>query len=445
MASNFTSGYEEGHMSYEDLPLFTPHSAKAVWLAYGDTVLFMIIVLLTAGQLIKQKREERRGEAAPSVSLTGSRTRRLFLIGLCIANLARAISMVIDAIVHNEVREHIWEHSVQGWTNYVLMVFPSLLFLSTYSVVVLFWAQVYYAAILVSYPLLRPVCIFINIAVYGVFLIVSVVTFLLKAWYQYSQYIFFIVGLLYIICALFFFYYGIQVASQLKTRSRRQRSYGGVSPSEASRNHAVLTRVLLLTLTCPLIFLVRGMLSLLYGVGVLPTYGPSSVDRLAWDSLVYCITEWVPSLLIVIVFWPSSRPNGLGDDNGRQESGYGDLSSSYDSLVPPLLNDTGIMGAHHHHDDDDRGEADKDIEAGRQQARTEKEDQRYNDALKKVVPKLPHANPVGPTRPVTDVPPVDYDQAAAGGGGRKGRSWSHQLRDVWTGHKEQPGAWKEKK
>lgn len=28
-----------------------------------------------------------------------------------------------------------------------------------------------------------------------------------------------------------------------------------------------------------------------------------------------------------------------------------------------------------------------------------------NDALKKVVPKLPHANPVGPTKPVTDVPP----------------------------------------
>lgn len=69
----------------------------------------------------------------------------------------------------------------QGWTNYFLMVFPSLLFLSTYSIVILFWAQVvlmnlplllmslqvYYAAILVSYPLLRPVCLFFNIAVYN--------------------------------------------------------------------------------------------------------------------------------------------------------------------------------------------------------------------------------------------------------------------------------------
>ncbi|KAF4668940.1 hypothetical protein FOZ61_005451 [Perkinsus olseni] len=420
-------------MNYEDLPLFTPHSAKAAWLAYGDCVLFMIIVILTARQLVKQRREERRGDAAPAVSLTGSRTRKLFLIGLCLSNLARAVSLVVDAIVHNEVREHIWEHSVQGWTNYVLMVFPSLLFLSTYSIVILFWAQVYYAAILVSYPLLRPVCIFFNIAVYGVFLIISVVTFLLKAWHQYSQYIFFIVGFLYIICAVFFFYYGIQVAGQLKDRSRRQRSYGGVSTTEASKNHAVLNRVLVLTLTCPLIFLVRGMLSVLYGVGVLRTYGPASVDRLAWDSLVYCVTEWIPSLLIVVVFWPASRPAGhAGDDDGHQ-SGYGDQSSSYDSLVSPLL------GPHH----DEQGN--QDIEANRKQMRTEQEDERYNDALKKVVPKLPHANPVGPTKPVTDVPPVGNEEANAASGGRKGRSWSHQLRDVWTGHKEQPGAWKEKK
>ncbi|EER00979.1 hypothetical protein Pmar_PMAR027824, partial [Perkinsus marinus ATCC 50983] len=116
--------------SYKDLPLFTPHSAKASWLAYGDCALFMVIVIVTARQLIQQKREERRGgdaviigllsgmalytpPQAPAVSLTGSRTRKLFLIGLCLSNLARAVSMIIDAVVHTEVREHVWEHSVQ--------------------------------------------------------------------------------------------------------------------------------------------------------------------------------------------------------------------------------------------------------------------------------------------------------------------------------------------
>ncbi|EER00211.1 hypothetical protein Pmar_PMAR017069 [Perkinsus marinus ATCC 50983] len=389
--------------SYKDLPLFTPHSAKASWLAYGDCALFMVIVIVTARQLIQQKREERRGgDAAPAVSLTGSRTRKLFLIGLCLSNLARAVSMIIDAVVHTEVREHVWEHSVQGWTNYFLMVFPSLLFLSTYSIVILFWAQVYYAAILVSYPLLRPVCLFFNIAVYN------------------SQPI-----------------YDspiapqIQVSSQLKDRSRRQRSVVGVSTTEASKNRAVLNRVLVLTVTCPIIFLVRGVLSLLYGVGFMRTYGPASVDRLAWDSLVYCITEWIPSLLIVIVFWPATRPSNRAGGDG-QRSDYGDQSSSYDSLVSPLL------GSH-------QGESNQDIEANRKQARTEQEDARYNDALKKVVPKLPHANPVGPTKPVTDVPPPGGSEQTKATNGRKGRSWSHQLRDVWTGHKEQPGARKGKK
>ncbi|EER00208.1 hypothetical protein Pmar_PMAR017066 [Perkinsus marinus ATCC 50983] len=325
--------------SYKDLPLFTPHSAKASWLAYGDCALFMVIVIVTARQLIQQKREERRGgDAAPAVSLTGSRTRKLFLIGLCLSNLARAVSMIIDAVVHTEVREHVWEHSVQGWTNYFLMVFPSLLFLSTYSIVILFWAQ-------------------------------------------------------------------IQVSSQLKDRSRRQRSVVGVSTTEASKNRAVLNRV-------------------------------------------YCITEWIPSLLIVIVFWPATRPSNRAGGDG-QRSDYGDQSSSYDSLVSPLL------GPH-------QGESNQDIEANRKQARTEQEDARYlinfvfdtpsrsvepldNDALKKVVPKLPHANPVGPTKPVTDVPPPGGSEQTKATNGRKGRSWSHQLRDVWTGHKEQPGARKGKK
>ncbi|KAF4708245.1 hypothetical protein FOZ62_020270, partial [Perkinsus olseni] len=79
---------------------------------------------------------------------------------------------------------------------------------------------------------------------------------------------------------------------------------------------------------------------------------------------VYCVTEWIPSLLIVVVFWPASRPAGNpGDDDGHQ-SGYGDLSSSYDSLVSPLL------GPHH----DEQGN--QDIEANRKQMRNEQEDER---------------------------------------------------------------------
>lgn len=87
----------------------------------------------------------------------------------------------------------------------------------------------------------------------------------------------------------------------------------GVSPTEASNNHAVLSRVissqcssqhrlyqvLILTVTCPLIFLIRGMLCLLYGVGVMKTYGPSNVDRLAWDSLVRT-SSYLYSLLALL-------------------------------------------------------------------------------------------------------------------------------------------------
>lgn len=120
----------------------------------------------------------------------------------------------LGPIVSNTVIKH---HSYQGWTNYCFMVFPSLLFLSTYSIVILFWAQVtsVTAAPIIVFP--GVLCSHLSIISlvtatlhffqhcsvlfiaskgsitlpfpcrYGVFVIISAVTFLLEAWHQYSQ------------------------------------------------------------------------------------------------------------------------------------------------------------------------------------------------------------------------------------------------------------------
>ncbi|KAF4657898.1 hypothetical protein FOZ61_005996 [Perkinsus olseni] len=310
--------------------VFAHHSAYAAVLAYVDCGLFLVVSILLARQLIRQKREEKRADAIPPISLTGGRTRFFFLLALCISNAARALSLIFDAVIHLEVRMHNLNHPVQTWTNDVFMTFPSLLFLSTYSIVILFWAQVYYAAVLVSHPLLRPVCIFINIAVYGVFLIISIVTFLLSAWKEYNQYIYFVVGLLYITCSILFFYYGLQVSGQLRDRSRRQLS-GSARQLGQSRNKSVINRVLVLTLTCPLIFLLRGMSGVLYGVGLIKTVCPPSIDRQAWDSMVFFLTEWIPSVLILFVFWPASRRSPTMSHRSSIDV------SSNGSLTSPLL------------------------------------------------------------------------------------------------------------
>ncbi|KAF4736108.1 hypothetical protein FOZ63_026103, partial [Perkinsus olseni] len=168
--------------------------------------------------------------------------------------------------------------------------------------------QVYYAAVLVSHPLLRPVCIFINIAVY----------------------IYFVVGLLYITCSILFFYYGLQVSGQLRDRSRRQLS-GSARQLGQSRNKSVINRVLVLTLTCPLIFLLRGMSGVLYGVGLIKTVCPPSIDRQAWDSMVFFLTEWIPSVLILFVFWPASRRSPTMSHRSSIDV------SSNGSLTSPLL------------------------------------------------------------------------------------------------------------
>ncbi len=147
----------------------------ATILAYADIFLFSAVGGILLKQIIHAAREARR-KGSSGVSMTGGEMRMVFMTALCVSNISRAISLIVDTVVRQYVREAKIQKSLQTWVNDVLMSFPSLFFLTSYSIVILFWAQVYYAAIMVAFPLLRPIFIFVNIAVYGVFLVISIVT-----------------------------------------------------------------------------------------------------------------------------------------------------------------------------------------------------------------------------------------------------------------------------
>lgn len=258
-----------------------------------DTLLFSVLGYLAYRQFRKARADlHHPGSEAAPVSVAGGETRLLFMGMLSCSNVARAVTLCIEAVTQ---QDHQLQRSVRTWVRDFLMSLPTLFFLSTYSVVVLFWAQVYYASVLVSFPLLKPIVVFINIAAYVVFAVIACLTLLLMAWTEFRQYLYFLLGSLFILCSLNFFYYGVKVSAQLLDRNK-----------QLTRKSRIIRRVVILTATVPLILFVKGVYCTGMGLGLFSMAAPFRMSRLAWDCTNFFVTEFVPSVLMLLVFWPGS-------------------------------------------------------------------------------------------------------------------------------------------
>ena len=308
-----------------------------------DVVLFTFVGYLAYHQF-RKARVDLRGDVtqtgtgsatAPPVSSAGGETRSVFMGMLALSNFSRAITLCIEGFTQQDKQI---QRSVRTWVRDFLSSLPTLFFLTTYSVVILFWAQVYYASVLVSFPLLKPIVIFINIAVYVVFSVIACLTLLLMAWSEFRQYLYFLLGVLFFFCGLNFFYYGVKVAAQLSDRNK-----------QLSRKSRIIKRVIILTSSVPLILLARGVYCSMVGLGFIAGYPPWGLSKLTWDSVNFFITEFIPSVLMLLVFWPgsSARPEGdeaYGAPNSSLMSSSSDIVAAANrrlsSLESPLLQGT---------------------------------------------------------------------------------------------------------
>jgi hypothetical protein len=152
----------------------------------------------------------------------------------------------------------------------------------------------------------------------------------MSAWEELSEYLYLLLGSLYVICSIGLFVFGVRVAGNLS--ERRERST--VSGTAVSSRRSIIRRVVLLTATCPLILMLRGVYSLLVGSSLLSTFWPPSISRVAWDSIVYFFSELVPSLLFIFMFWPSSEPASSSEIFSSIFSSSGAAESL---LASPLL------------------------------------------------------------------------------------------------------------
>lgn len=294
---------------------FLTSNTQSESLAFIDAVFFLVVGFALAYH-IRRQRLDALANGRPPVVLTGTEMRMTFVTCLAAANLSRAVSIIINVFVREEVKSLTLDESWKLWVREILMALPSLIFITSYSVVILFWAQVYYAAIMVSFPLLRPLFIFANIAAYGLFTVIALITLHMSAWQEVSQYMYLLLGTLYILSSIGLFIFGVRVAGHLSERRASSRS-------------GIIRRVVLLTATCPLILLLRGCYSLSVGSGLISTSWPRVISRVAWDAGLYLISELLPSLLFIFMFWPSSEP--VATDV------FSSIFSSGPELASPLL------------------------------------------------------------------------------------------------------------
>ena len=258
-----------------------------------DMVLFSFVGIMAYRQFCKARADLRApsGESAP-ISAAGGETRLIFMGMLALSNVSRAITLGIEAFTQTDKQ---LQKSVRTWVRDFLVSLPTLFFLTTYSVVVLFWAQVYYASVLVSFPLLKPIVVFINIAVYAIFAVISCLTLLLMAWGEFRQYLYFLLGVLFLFCAINFFYYGVKVAAQLSERNK-----------QLSRKSRIIRRVVILTSSVPIVLFIKGIYCSAVGLGFSSGLPPSNFTRLSWDCLNFFVSELLPSVLMLSVFWPGT-------------------------------------------------------------------------------------------------------------------------------------------
>lgn len=244
---------------------------------------------------------------------TGVQMRRTLVIGLLVANAVRCISLAIELGLKDQVALPFlegWPAEQLRWVRDLVALLPAVVFLSAFSVVVLFWAQLHYTTTIVPLPLLDCLFICVNIACYLLVAAVAVCTYLLHAYSHLRTYMICIIGFLNATVAVAFGYYGLMVVSELAETSRKKMP-----------GKRLTLRVMVLSVACPLALLVRGGCYLTWGL----TLGQPSALA---DFSLSLVGEWFPSAVALAVINPLQR--------GGAKSSTDPLEDSTDSEAPLL-------------------------------------------------------------------------------------------------------------
>eukprot|EP00913_Durusdinium_trenchii_P016398 g15414.t1 len=169
------------------------------------------------------KDKNRASDKEKEQDVLGVRMRRLLAMGMFGASIVRCCSLLME-IENKEGNlsslQQLGSRQVQ-WLWDLISLLPAVVFMSAFSVVVAFWAQLHYIISVVSLPLLDCFVVWLNVACYFLVVVVVVGTYLLCAYEHLRAYLSCLIGFLYATLSWSLLYYGIMIMNQLGDALRK--------------------------------------------------------------------------------------------------------------------------------------------------------------------------------------------------------------------------------
>lgn len=279
-----------------------------VMLFFGSAAIAAKYWLETRTRILEQRR------LGCSCRALGYRAVTLLLLG--VSNTNRALSLVLEAKFHDvyaHIRHRHRKYPWHRWFDYLVVSFPTLIWTSMLSLLLLYIVETYHRARMRRVTLLRPTTVFVNALVYLLYSTLAVITWGLQAWDFFRRLAYLLLGSLQLLISFLFAWYGWSLTQQLR---ERMQSKSPLLPTARSRT--IIRRLNHVLAILSFSELVRGASDLCYmqgSFGFTLKDGSGSLIALAIAKL--CL-EWAPSVALLVALQPWPRDPG-GRDNAALE------------------------------------------------------------------------------------------------------------------------------
>ncbi|EQC39627.1 hypothetical protein SDRG_03058 [Saprolegnia diclina VS20] len=246
----------------------------------------------------------------------GAETRKRFFVLLLIAASARLVSLSVDLVALSLSpgdsdlaflpRKNTTNASI-AWVSSIFSLLPCLFFVSTYSLLILFYAQLCTACYGLSFPLHKAAYFACNLLLYVGFVVLMFATHSTGSFWKWTQgglgcfYICGFLAILYYSGRLVVFFRSTHVEDDFffDMDVSMHASFRGLTPRQI-----VVRRIMLICAMCCALFLGLGVYLLCMATAAIPSWHdqyrtPAGLDPYIFELGVYILTEFLPCALLL--------------------------------------------------------------------------------------------------------------------------------------------------
>ncbi|TMW57698.1 hypothetical protein Poli38472_014301 [Pythium oligandrum] len=256
-------------------------------------------------------------ESGASMS-TGAEMRRRFFLLLFVASTIRVCSLIVE-ITTLTAMEASPVASLYGRLLALFLWIPSLLFVSMYGLVLLFWAQLCYACWGKAYPWPRRIFFLFNVLLYVAFVALLATTKTSGGFWRACD---IMLGSVYVVGLGGILYYSIRLIRFFRNQGPDEEFFFDLPTSTLSPRQIVLRRITAVCVLLSLLFVGKAVYLLGMGTGFVPSEesryrSPIGVHHIAFEFTMHFFTEFVPCALLIFF----TRKQGNKPELMRSHSG----------------------------------------------------------------------------------------------------------------------------